>query len=137
MGLCGLILYDVFMRYVLNEPLTWSTDVATFIFIGLTYLGLGYTAKVEGHIRIDMFINKLGPKAKLIMALWVDILSFLILMILTWQGIILFIQSWKLDLRITSTYLYPAALMQVVIPIGLINFCLIYGYSISKMIFRK
>lgn len=136
-GLCGLIVYDVFMRYCFDKPLSYSTDVATFLFIGLTYLGMGYTAQLEGHIRIDYFLNKLKPKAKLTMTIWVDILSFIILLILTWQGIELFLESWKLDVRITSTYLYPAAIFQAVIPIGLINFCLIFACNIYKMIIKK
>ncbi len=57
-----LIFVQVFMRYVMHNSLTWSEELARYIFIWLIYLGISYGAKIMKHIKIDAALG-LFPKA--------------------------------------------------------------------------
>ncbi len=41
----SIVCFEVFSRYVLNEPTYWGTDVATYILVGMTFLGLAQAQK--------------------------------------------------------------------------------------------
>ena len=48
-----LLAIQVFMRYVIGDSLSWSEELARYIFIWLIYLGISYGAKIMKHIKIE------------------------------------------------------------------------------------
>ena len=52
-----IIFVQVVMRYVFHSSLTWSEEMARYLFVWLVYFSVAYTAKKEAHIRIDAAIN--------------------------------------------------------------------------------
>lgn len=60
-----LIFVQVIMRYVFNASLSWSEELARYIFIWLIYIGISYGCKLRKHIKIDaalyFFPKKLQP----------------------------------------------------------------------------
>ncbi|SFN88545.1 TRAP-type C4-dicarboxylate transport system, small permease component [Cohaesibacter marisflavi] len=49
----ALIAVQVFMRYVMGESLSWSEELARYVFIWLIYLMISYSAREMKHIKID------------------------------------------------------------------------------------
>jgi TRAP-type mannitol/chloroaromatic compound transport system permease small subunit len=63
---CILILtfgtsYEVFMRYVLNDPTSWAFDFSYLMYGGLFYMAGAYTLSRNGHVRGD-FIYRMWPQ---------------------------------------------------------------------------
>ena len=56
-----IIFIQVIMRYVFQNSLTWSEELARYMFVWLVYFAGSFTARREKHIRIDAAIN-LYPK---------------------------------------------------------------------------
>ena len=48
-----LVFVQVIMRYVFKNSLSWSEELARYVFIWLIYLGISYGAKMRKHIKID------------------------------------------------------------------------------------
>lgn len=48
-----LLFVQVIMRYVVGQSLSWSEELARYIFIWLIYLGISYGAKIMKHIKIE------------------------------------------------------------------------------------
>lgn len=44
---------QVFMRYVMQDSLSWSEELSRYMFIWLIYVGISYGAKIMRHIKID------------------------------------------------------------------------------------
>ena len=59
-----IIFVQVVMRYVFHSSLTWSEEMARYLFVWLVYFSVAYTAKKEAHIRIDAAINIYPKKAR-------------------------------------------------------------------------
>ncbi len=57
-----VIFLQVVMRYCFNNSLSWSEELARYMFIWLIYLGISYGAKQMKHIKIDAALN-LFPSA--------------------------------------------------------------------------
>lgn len=88
-GMVVLIGLQVFMRYVVNASLSWSEELARYMFIWATYVGVSFGVRQRAHIRVTAGIDWLGPRARLI----VDILTHLVFAafaaIVIWQGVVM------------------------------------------------
>ena len=71
-----IIFIQVIMRYVFQNSLTWSEELARYLFVWLVYFSVSFTARRQKHIRIDAAIN-LYPKK---LRPYVEILSEIIVL---------------------------------------------------------
>lgn len=92
-GMSLIIGLQVFMRYVMKSSLSWSEEIARYMFIWMVYIGISYGIKRGRHIKIDAAVN-LFPKN---MQKYIFVLSDLIFLVF---AIIIFIQSNKVAMLI-------------------------------------
>lgn len=69
-----LIAYEVFMRYALNDPPMVADEFSAYMLVALSYLGLAYTWRKGGHVRVTIIFNHLPPK----LAHWLRLFSLII-----------------------------------------------------------
>ncbi|MFQ5794174.1 MAG: TRAP transporter small permease [Candidatus Bipolaricaulia bacterium] len=67
-------LYQVFMRYVINRPSTWSEDAAIQSFAWLVMIGAAYAFNRREHVVMDLILNYLPGRARSWIALLSDVL---------------------------------------------------------------
>ena len=53
--------YEVFVRYVLDDPTSWAFDWSYIMYGALFYMAGAYTLSRGGHVRADMF-SRLWPQ---------------------------------------------------------------------------
>ncbi|TSB47236.1 TRAP transporter small permease [Alkalicoccobacillus porphyridii] len=58
-GIILLISINVFFRFVLNSPITWTEEISLALFIWLVFVGLSTATKTNSHVGIDYFVRKL------------------------------------------------------------------------------
>lgn len=63
--LVGVVVYEVFMRYIFSSPTSWAFELTTFIYGVHFMLGLAYTHKHDGHVSIDVFESRLSDKLRI------------------------------------------------------------------------
>lgn len=56
-----LVNIDVFGRYLFNRPVTGNVELTEMIMVFIVYLGMAYTHREKGHVRVEVFVDKL-PK---------------------------------------------------------------------------
>lgn len=59
-----ILFVQVISRYVFNNSLSWSEELARYLFIWLAYIGISYGAKQMKHLRIDVFLNIFPQKIR-------------------------------------------------------------------------
>jgi TRAP-type C4-dicarboxylate transport system permease small subunit len=57
-----LLFSEVIGRYVLNSPISWAEEMATYAFIWMIYIGSGVAFYRHAHIRVDYISYKLTPE---------------------------------------------------------------------------
>ena len=72
-----IIVVQVFFRYVLQNSLQWSEEIARYMFIWLIYIGISYGVKMDKHIAVDAVYSFLPKKAQPYYAL-IGVLGFLL-----------------------------------------------------------
>ena len=53
-----VLLAQVFFRYVLNAPLIWSEELARYLLVWVTFLGIPYGIRHRAHIEMEYFFKK-------------------------------------------------------------------------------
>ena len=66
---CVLILtlgtsYEVFVRYVLNDPTDWAFDMSYIMYGGLFIMSGAYALSRDAHVRGDVLFRLLKPRAQ-------------------------------------------------------------------------
>ncbi len=58
--------YAIFMRYVMNNSLSWAEEITRYFFVWSSFLSLSFCLKRGSSIKIDMILNTLpAPLQKL------------------------------------------------------------------------
>ncbi|KGQ69549.1 C4-dicarboxylate ABC transporter permease [Chelonobacter oris] len=77
------VVWQVFSRYVLSQPSTYTDEIARFLFIWVGLIGAAYALGQKKHLAIDLLLTKLDafPKKQKSLNLFIHIasLSFTVL----------------------------------------------------------
>ncbi|WP_439235136.1 TRAP transporter small permease [Lonepinella koalarum] len=63
-GLVVSVVWQVFSRYVLNNPSTITDELARFLFIWVGLIGAAYGLGQKKHLAIDLLLSKLEASPK-------------------------------------------------------------------------
>ena len=59
-----MILVEVVTRYILQSPLSIAEEIGGYILVTMTVMGLGYTWKEGGHVRVTFVVGRLPKRIK-------------------------------------------------------------------------
>lgn len=71
------IALQVFMRYVMNNSLSWSEELARYCFIWLIYTGISLAVKKQKHMRVDAIFMFVKGKGEIILGMIGNLLFLL------------------------------------------------------------
>ncbi|MCW8346991.1 TRAP transporter small permease subunit [Vibrio sp. ZSDZ65] len=82
------VVYDVVMRYVFNDVSIAFQEMEWHLFSAVFLLGVPYAIKAGGHVRVDVFYERLSVKARAIIDLiGTFVFLFPFCLLVAWFGI--------------------------------------------------
>lgn len=81
-----IVFIAVVMRYVFNEPPLWADEAPRVFFLWMTYLGIAVATKQGRNIRVTHFIDKVAPKPRVILEIFMHCLVLAMLVTLIWYS---------------------------------------------------
>jgi TRAP-type C4-dicarboxylate transport system permease small subunit len=107
------VLWQVFSRYVLNNPSSYTDELAGYLLIWVGVLGAAYVAGKREHLAIDLLIQRSSPrrrfKLEMIISALIIIFSIIVLIIggswLAYTRFYLSVKSSALGLPLGVVYL--------------------------------
>jgi C4-dicarboxylate transporter, DctQ subunit len=84
---CSFVI-QVFSRYILNIPLTWTQDVIVIGFVWTVLFGACYTMRAGRHVKFTMVYDLLKPRGAALTRLAGDLIivvTFAVLIIPSWK----------------------------------------------------
>ena len=115
-----LVVWQVFTRYILKNPSTWSEELVGFLFAWSTLFGASLIVSERGHMNIPAFVETKSIRFQKHIAIFSEIMVFSFsLFVLTYGGI----RITKLALnQMTSSIGVAVGLFYVALPLtGFIN----------------
>jgi TRAP-type C4-dicarboxylate transport system permease small subunit len=85
-ALTAVVAVGVFWRYVLDDALSWSEEVAKFAMVWLTFTGAPLALVAGGHVAIEILPRLLPRRARHLLFALVLAIVVAVLAMLAWRG---------------------------------------------------
>ena len=126
-GMVAIVSAQVWYRFILNDPLSWSEEASRYLFVWISFMGAAAGVRYQVHLGIDLMEKILPAGSYRMVVIIVNlIIQVFLLMIIYWGfkilGVIQFQESPSM--HISMRYPYMA------VPIGSI-FMLINSLRIT------
>lgn len=103
----ALTFYEAFMRYVFNRAPMLADEISAYMFVLVCFVGLAYTWKEKGHVRMSFLITKLPAKVAYRLRSITLVLAFVYAVLLTKFSYDFIITSYKVGMRSGSWLQVP------------------------------
>jgi len=127
-----LIFVQVIMRYVFSSSLSWSEELARYLFIWLIYLGISYGCKIRKHIKIDAALGLFPKNTRKYVVILGDIVFFAFAIYIMVTGYELVLMQIKLT-KVSPALQVP---LQYVAAAPMIGFGLAAFRQVQTIVFR-
>jgi len=92
------VFYDVIMRYVFNDVSIGMQELEWHLYSTMFLLGVSYSLRHNGHVRVDLFYERLSPQTRA----WIDIFGVLLFLmpftiLVGYYGIGFALESYELN----------------------------------------
>lgn len=134
MGLLVIcVVWQVFSRYILNAPSTFTDELARFLLIWVSLLGVAYLSGQNRHIAIDVLSQKLTPDARLKLDILINVLiiTFAFFVLVVGGGMLVY--NTYIYMQLTPTLQIPMAYVYLIGPICGVLIIYYKLHNIKKM----
>ena len=123
MGIMLMTVTGVVSRYFFNQPLIGTVDITELAMVGVVFLGLAFTLRVGGHIRVELFINMLKGRRYHFTEFTTLLLPLFFFAITFYSSLQFTIKAWKVW-DVTAVVYLPNWPAKMLLTIGSFLICL-------------
>lgn len=131
-----LVVVEVFMRYVLHQPLMVADEFSAYMLVALSYLGLAYTWKQGGHVRISILVSRLPARG----AGWIRVLGLILVLIFMIEmdrsAYKMIVYALKMNLRSQTFFTFPLFWPQLTVFIGFVLLTMLLAVEIVQVLVK-
>jgi C4-dicarboxylate transporter DctQ subunit len=111
----AIVTAEVTLRYVFSHSMIFTEELSRYLMVWIVFLGSALAIRDGSHIRIQILVNRLGPRLQQIVKLAAYILIIAFLIFITVEGLKILprqLQQMCITIDISLFYFYLA------IPVG-------------------
>lgn len=120
LAMVALTCWQVFTRYILQNPSSWSEELVSYLFAWMALLGASIVVGERGHMNIPILVDRMGSGARKALHVFAEIVGCVFAaVILVYGGV----QITTLAMgQMTSSLGVPIGIFYIVLPLcGVIN----------------
>ncbi len=123
-AMVAIVCYEVFVRYALNAPTYWVTEVSTYMLVGITFLGLASAQRAGSHIQVELILGAVRPAVRDQLNVVAGWLGLFFVVVASWQMIAFTYREFVHDTRDWGLLATPQWIPQTPVSVGLVAFAL-------------
>jgi TRAP-type C4-dicarboxylate transport system permease small subunit len=128
-----IIAAQVWYRFVLNDPLSWSEELGRYVFVWISFIGAAAGVRYQLHLGIDLLQKYLPPLIYRYVVIVVNLITQIFLMVIIFWGFkILGVIKFQTSPSMHIPMIYP----YLAVPVGC-TLMLINSLRISIAAFRN
>jgi len=131
-----LVAVEVFMRYVLHNPAMIADEFSAYMLVALSYLGLAYTWRRGGHVRITLLVSRLPAKVAGWIRVFILVLIFVFMIGITHAGWQMIVYARQIGLRSDTWLTFPLFWPQLTVFAGFLLLTLMLPFEIVRTILK-
>lgn len=116
-GMFACVLAGVGFRYFLGDPLTWSDELARYLFVWCAFLGWVVAARRRSHLAIGSLPQRASPGLKACLALFAAAAAIAFAAVLAWYGTRIALRNLDVD---TTTLFFTMGVVYAIVPLAAI-----------------
>jgi TRAP-type C4-dicarboxylate transport system permease small subunit len=128
-----LVVVDVFMRYVMLRPLMVSDELSAYMLVALAFLGFAYTWREGGHVRVEILVSHLSPRARDRVRLFGLILTFVFMLEMNRSAFKMIVYAYQMKMRSSTWMMFPLFWPQLTIFVGFALLTLVLAADIFRL----
>lgn len=110
---------EIVSRTLFGHATIWVTEVSTYLVVAITFLGAAHVALRDGHVRVDLVINRLSPARRAAMLAGLTWLSAFLTLALLWKATGFLAENFHSQARSWSLLSTPLWIPQLAMVLGL------------------
>ena len=104
-GGVALAFVNVIARYMFNYSLTWAAELTVYLFLWSIFFASAYLFKIDGHISIDVFLQKMEKTTAKKFLFLIKSITFIFLSAIAYYGyeyllLVIELEETSVDLEI-------------------------------------
>jgi len=116
-GMFACVLGGVGFRYFLGDPLTWSDELARYLFVWCSFLGWIVAARRRSHLAIGSLPERASPRVRALLALFAAAAALAFAAVLAWYGTRIALRNLDVD---TTTLFFTMGFVYAIVPLAAI-----------------
>jgi C4-dicarboxylate transporter DctQ subunit len=130
----ALTFTQVVLRFVFNNPQAWAEEVSRYLFVWIVFIGAAVAVAHDVHIRIDVFVKWLGPRAQWGLRLFFCVVELICFAFVLYAGLVV---SWRN--RGSEFYTIPGlpqVLFYLAIPVSAVLMLIFTLHTLRRLLHR-
>lgn len=125
-GILLAVCWQVFSRYLLNDPSSYTEELARYLLVWIGLLGAAYAYRTRAHLGLNLLVSRLQPTKRRIARVGIELLVIVFAaVVLLYGGSQLMMLTLELK-QISASLGIPVGYVYSVLPISGV-FILIYA----------
>ncbi|MGH8692408.1 MAG: TRAP transporter small permease [Burkholderiales bacterium] len=125
-ALVFLILVDVMARYLRWFSLAWGLEATEYMLYAITFLGAPWVLREEGHISIELVVERLSERGRRRARLATDALGAVVCAALLYFGCRVAWQSYAAGTMVHKSFVFPEWWVYAGMPPIFLILCVVY-----------
>jgi len=121
------ILLQIFSRFVMINPFSWTEELSRFAFIWFCFLGASHALRLKLHLGIDYFVLKLAPGPRRVVEALIQAVVLFFGYLMLHFGIVMMGMT---TFQKSPILRWPMSTMYMVLPVTGFFFVLFSGYRL-------
>jgi len=113
-----MILVEIAVRSFSGQSTFITEEYSGYLLCWFAFLGMAYTLKTDGHIRVTMLLSRLGPRRKALLEIFSGLVGLGVFVYLTVYLGMLFLDSVSTGVRSMHVSQTPLFIPQIVPVLG-------------------
>lgn len=118
-ALVACVILEVVMRYFFNLPTRWVTEFSEYALLWLAFLAAAWVLREEGHVRIEMVTENLGPAGQRFMHALTSLVGALVCALFCWVSASYVVNVYGTGELLFKSIQLPKWAVMVIMPPGL------------------
>jgi TRAP-type transport system small permease protein len=106
--LAFVVFLQFFTRYVLNDSLGWTEEIARYLLIGVTFAGAALAVRKQSHIAVEFLYRWVPRSGRMVAQAVIDVISIVFYVALAWfsAGIAMRTKSGMVSISVPKSVIY-------------------------------
>ena len=117
-GMFACVLGQVVFRYFLNDPLTWSDELARYLFVWCAFLGWVIAARRRSHLAIGSLPQRASKRVRAFLALFAAAAAIAFAAVLAFYGTRIAVRNFDVD---TTALFFTMGAVYAIVPLAAIS----------------